>query len=1610
MAEENLISLSEEEPVTPGTDAPISLSDGNKAVLSEEVVENRAQKANFGLKDASPGLDSLKAALGRGDENYARETAAASVNLRDREMKLRMIEEMARSNNGNVTPQEMDFVKGLTEQELANPKTIFESEYAKEFFNKLALSKESDNAPINKGLRENPDATLDELDAGTAILARSEVARTKLEDIKSRWEAAGTMETIGTYLEQVVPFKSWANISGAVKDAKTSAFNLPGGNLAEQVQYLWLLPPKRFEEELTKAIESIAESNLIDAQTFAQAVIAFPTSEIFTQNVFGVLDIADVGSVAGGLGRIGRQVARNAAAKTTTEQQVKKAVKDALETAGSGAKPERVLEVVGDVNTATTTKAIQKVMSEQPETVIGTADRFRGILNTVPSIARPMEVLENAGRLTNEAARRLSLKLETNAARLIDAVTDPVMAERLTPEALAVAAKNAGTELYREYKYLNDAVLDIVRNPRKVETNTDSMSIRIGTTEAKPFDDPDVAYVTARDVYGIPKEAFTVKQEGNNFFIDVERALDETKDNVRDKMVIPTNQVPKPTSAFGRMADLFLGSIRSPAETSSPLNRSNRNVVALAQEASLKFVRDVVNELGALSKKERGDFNRIITMNRDFENPATSQRGMFYKNVGELEQSYLDTFNRLPTEKETAVYFSYVQLSDYDWVLRNTTMLRDKERLGLKQYSFEFQPLQEAESAMGVSYKTQTPKFEGKEVDFVPWNSDHLSILVYDPVTKAPQIVNRNAPGETRAMVDRMFKEEGYKVVQLSNPLGRPLKEVTGSSEPIQYVITKAFEKTPLDMKQVNYAPGGHVQYKGEYWVKQPKITTGLGGARSYEGDTVAFNFTTQAQANKFTAAMEKGRQLINAKDEAGLAAHLADTLPYSPSSFKKMFADGGYYDLKQPFKTVQSGRRIIDDHADELRGSGPALKDLSKGDYNLTDEVDRKFTGERSMAGKTIVESGTDENPVFDVVDAPLIDPLSTLSRGIGQATRSRFFGDMKVAAAEQFIEEFAPVLKASREELRKYPMFYLHNPPWDEGADAAMLNQAKYTQRNAMNFIGQSTPLQKSFDWLKAKTMNRIYEKDGAEAAEIASQSAIMSSRDPTAVFRNVAFHTKLGMFNPVQWFVQAQGLAHVLAVSPTNFLPAMSGYTLSTVLRMNGSKEILEATAQKAAKLGWKADQFKEAWELMNRSGWADVGRESALIDDMSDPKIFQSSVGAFLDKGTVFFKESERMIRNAAWNASYLEFRKKNPTKTISNADIGTILSRADTLSVNMTRASKSSLEQGILSIPTQFASYQARIMDQMLGKQLTTAEKARAFGTYSMLYGVPAGIATGTGYPLYEDIKTMAIENGLDGSVLVDLFIEGIPSVITSAITGENYNIAQRYGPGGFGFVRDFLNGDKTTLEIALGASGQVVKDIIGSSSVLVSGLTEVFGEGGSYEPTIHDLIDTSRTISSVNNAFKLYAALQTGKYITKNEVYLSDMNTFDAWFSTITGLSPREVTDAFLMSRSLKGTKEMQVEAEKGFIKYYRRALQEGANGNNEAMEAYFKKSRSYLVIGDFRPDQYSDVLRRALDGQQSVAQRISERWIKQAPASKQYNRLQKSLEANEAVQKGLSN
>jgi hypothetical protein len=1719
-----------EEPVTDGliglpdevaqdSVSEISLGGSTSVVPSEGIVDQRSDRAHKAFGDKSPGLATIKNDITNGNELAVRERLAKQKDLEFHERKVEVIRKMAedRAREGKpVSQQDVDFIMGMSEADFNHdPNTILESDYAKSFFQKVVDSNQGQNL-VKENLQTTPETAVD-LDIASNIKTKQEIVRTEYQNLEAEYQKMGFLDTAVSYGSQflISPLESY-RLHDVVTD--TVSF-LPGENLSEQIDHLWSLPADQFKTALSAAAKELAGKNVLTAMKFVESVLSYSSSDIFMDNVFGIVGISDLPLLTSGrlLGAAGKAVRGRKSVTETVDmgsgkttvtgspevvEATRKALKDAVK-ADSGIvpkPPEEVAEAVGDVPKAAVITALKdaraRFFGKDPLAESGR------LAQSIPSIFNINRVIQGTTNLAAPAVERLSNTLQRNAAGLMDSVSDTSLINRLTDEAAEAGFKNTKAELDTLYPHLNDAILDtryvraeetsghvnevelqvgkkgvskpsatpsaerrknvqgllstaehqkarfektvadpidvkrmgkdVIDHYKKQIVELDAaitrykaeltpgykvvdkggystlekteVEVAIGKSDATLFEKADEAYTWASRVYNLKTEEYRILQKGTGYYISVRKHVDETQGNVRDQLSVGTgHQTPR------SVMNTFIGLLRSPEDLLSAANRQSRNVATHGTQELHRYALQVANEVGAVSNKSKKKLQTILQEGRDQEyvENGITRRGVFHRDLGELERAWTARFGRGPTEKEAAAYMSAVQLNDWDWMFRNLGLYRDKARLGIERHQFSMMQFDEGTK---TSSMVDVPHIEGKLVKDLDWsNPEFAGVWLYDKTSQEGRWFNKNdMTAEEVARVANKIKVDGYRAIQVANPLDKPLRKFANTDNEINFIVVPETTRAPLDWQQLPYRPGGHVEYLHDNWVKQMKVRRSEDGRQVYEGDVSIFNQATEAEAVFFAKAMDTARLLLKDNKIDELKAFLPKNLPFTFTKFDQFFKETvdnagnkveARLSLDEEIRHTVSGRNLADAHPDMLSGYSNFHNSI-RSSYNLYGQIDKKYASMRDPTLDSVKRRQGDDTHLFKVEPAALMDPLGAINKGMANVMRSRYLNDYKIQSAEKYIEEFASVLKVpgGKDELRRDPIEYLHNARIDDlHPDKGLVAAAKNSRRAVLELLGTESELSQGLRWMQEKMLNGIFGKLGQPYSDWVAAHMLPVQKDPLKYARAVGFHSKLGLFNPVQLFLQAQTLTHVAAVSGVdNGLRGLSAATLMRRLALTRDEGVINHFADMATKLGWKKADFLESYAEFRKTGLYNVEGEVAVRDDYFDPKLFNGVAGKFLDKGTFFFREGERLTRMTAWNAAYREWKKANPGKAIDSQARNEILSRQNLLSVNMTRSSASWWQQGVLSVPTQFFSYQVRLMEQFFSKRLTTSEKAHAFLTYSAMYGVPTATGAVAGiWPWYEDIRQAAIERDIDvNSPGMKAVMEGIPSLVWSTLTGNDQNWSQRYGPNGLSFFKDISKG-KT--EQVFGASANIIGDMLKSADPIARGIVSVFKpDGEQFEFIAEDFINAVSNVSTINNVGKMIFALNTHRYMSKNETYLGPATTMDAILTGITGTMPLEMSDAFLKSHSLQEQQKMQAEVEKGAIKYFRRGIKAGYEGDETAMAANMRNARLLMIGGGFRHDQQVKAMEKAISGHESLIDKINRDWWQKAKAEDFPNRLNK--------------
>jgi hypothetical protein len=1260
--------------------------------------------------------------------------------------------------------------------------------------------------------------------------------------------------------------------------------------------------------------------------------------------------------------------------------------------------PAAIVTAAGDISKGGQVQAANRILAMVQKAPTGLKD----ILETVQSSFNPSNFFGSGKALSREFGARIVADLTTKNEFLLG-ILGKLHVPRGTEQAVQIGVRETENKLRGQYGgRLNDAILDFVHVPPELNpnaANVDTLVMRVGKPNGLAFDSRAEAEHYLKDIYelgghmsqGAGYVAQDIKQQGNSFYIHVEKHVDETTEAYLSALRTPENATPV------NLWNMMLNHFRSSEDLLSNIQRDNRNIATHAPQVLNKALKEQLDATQkALTSRQRKEVLQVLEANRDDTNLATNQRGLFYTSAADFEDAFLRKVGHMPTQEQTAHYFNYVRVSDFDWVIRNLASYRDKGRLGIEQFSWK--GLDEKAGAV-----RNTPWVEGKALNEIPWGGQDAGIWVQEAggsgkLLYKHDLVNTSG-GLTKADIEKLYKEQGYKIFQVFEPTTRPFKDILNTGEQIHFVITNGLEQKALGWDQLAYRPGGHSIYKYDWYVKQPQLIKGVGGRDHYYGDNSVMNFATQAQAEKYAARMDTARIMLRDNDP-NLPAYLAANIPYSEADFRKMFYKG-HLNLDHPIVAIKNGTTSFDIEA--VKRAYPTYVDATKSEYNLGAVIDKSFQADRDAVLDTVREGPG----IFQIAPASQLDPYSALNRGLGQAVRNLWMADYKIGAVQHWIEEFGTVMDPKFKTVSNSPLYFLYHPQWNEKADKATLAAAKASRLAIVNFVGAQSEIATRITHLQNSLVSSIYTKFGQNASEMVADYALPFIKDPASYLRAVAFHTKLGFFNPIQLFVQSQSLAHVLAVAgPGNALPGFSGAMLARRLIHNHDPALLDKFGDMATSWGWKKEDFKQMVTALKNSGIPEVAGETAMRDDVMDPKLYNSTVGRWLDKGTFFFAEGERSVRLAAFATAFREWKLANPLAQLTNREMGTIMNRSNLLSVNMTRASAAAWQSGIISIPTQFLAFNARLAEQFLGGRLTIAEKARAFGTYSALYGVPTAAAGVVGvWPFYDDIKEAGLARGVDFSpAYMQALTEGIPHLMVSAITGKEYNIAQRLGPGGNQLFKEAISGDKSVLAVAGGPSASIIGDIWSSTDPVRRAIAGAFtGQSDAFPVKAADLMGALQTISTLGLEERIRGALSYGKYISKTGTIVGDMDSVDAAFSVL-GLTPTHLADAQLLAKLEKSDKNQQKGFETLILRDYSRAIAASANNDPQGFTDYMKRVSAYIVLGDFNVEAQQKIYANAMKYQPNAEDRI--RWdaVKNSPDS-QYSARFNSFFVNKKAQ-----
>lgn len=1607
-------------PAAVDTSMQVNFDAAPRNLLGSEEAQNRADKYAFATGEAPAELYQQMMA---GQEMEIRKRAALREGIAADQSRLGILQDyaFARSKAAEATPglrttgmsqDELTTIDALsvpqTEAQAKKTDTILEELFAKKAVQTLYPE---GNSSRQSAAEENLHVAMNIQDVVEQHAALNEYANRLLGDLNDGQAKKGFIPQATDVIGQIVPFLSQLNRHNAVQGAPSAFWT--SEDLQKQFAFIRQQPTLKAQTEMLKqAVQLIAGHNQLDAIMFVSSFLHYGTTDAWMDNSINATDVASF--LTGGAKFAVRAGTKAVAAVETGQQAARfaESSKSTVRALAAGPKPNltNVAAAAGQFEMSAASEAFEASLNTIKAT--DPVHLGSGIRHTLTSLFNPVRALgvEKEFAVAREYVQNAVEKMMQNSTDFFKAVTGGLgqgtLSGKALQEAIALGQKKALEAM--DHAHLSDTVIDIGKiMPEQTQGSVAYITVDLGMPGGLLFKSQEQASLWAREM-GLPEvtigkakgptsstvrgatetvqdelgpSAVTLKQQGEGYYIRLTKPVRETETSVLDHRIETGNQTPQ-SSLTTWLDSKGISSVRTPSERLSGEQLGIRSgIMNRMSEVQRLIGATWTRAITPLTKRERDrSFRFFDFMRREEWVDAEGNRikGVEFTSQSEFENRWLDTFKQLPTENEVSAYWGYIQLNQMQFYIDNLRAYSERARQGSFLWQFD-------KAGEWV---------EGRVVDDLPWDHPAARFMVVneDGTTSTYNTSKWKNNAAFRERIDDMRKNYGFQVVQMADPRRK-------GEAPVHFVVTSTAQQKLLPFDLIPYKGGGHIVYDYPGFIKQAVTHKGADGYLYHYGDNTILPVTTQAESKRLIDMLEQARELYVKGDRAAFDKLVDLHPPFTAKGLWDKFVNKTI-NSENPFVYTRSGESTFKTARMQQHIGDASLADSwANSDLNYLKGLNKQFMGRRGWDVNAIEEMADEGTPLFEFVKPRLIDPMTTLSHSLNQSIRNKFFGQYQIRSAEHFVEEFHSVMQngstaAELKRLRENPMRALHNPNWDKNAaNKDLLAAGRSYQDAALNLVGTQTDSGRWTQWVESKLMDRVYNTFGKKAADFTYEKLLPAISNPVGFARQVAFHTKLGMFNPVQLVLQAQTFTLAIGIAGVKHGGAgVSGAILARMLHVADKPENIAHFSKIASKLGWKAEHFTEAYDEMIKAGVFNIGSQLAWRWDAADMNFFRSTAGKWFDKGLFFFNEGERFNHLTGYLAAYHEWRDVNPFVKMTDEARTQIMRRYDDMTGNMTHASSSALNRGLGSVAGQFLSYQERMLELLLGKRLKPVEKLRVFAVMAAMYGVPTAMGAwtfgggeqfvakglapllssmGINIPpemtvgtFYDDMRAEAVKRGVDANPFIEALTEGIPSLLLRVATGTSYNVGQRLGPGSSNLWDELLK-DPSLAALLLGPSGNIMADIIRSTMPVVGDLAHIVAGQGVNKITVPDALSALTNISTISNGMKAFYALQLGKYMSRNQELVDNKVTgIDGLMAGLLGLTPNRIADAQLMDQARKAATDAQAYA-RGEAKKFLRMWQR--TSDPAAKNEFANRINQWFEMGGFDPSERSKIAAEAL-------------------------------------------
>lgn len=584
----------------------------------------------------------------------------------------------------------------------------------------------------------------------------------------------------------------------------------------------------------------------------------------------------------------------------------------------------------------------------------------------------------------------------------------------------------------------------------------------------------------------------------------------------------------------------------------------------------------------------------------------------------------------------------------------------------------------------------------------------------------------------------------------------------------------------------------------------------------------------------------------------------------------------------------------------------------------------------------------------------AEVLDPYEATMTSLRNVVRNSSLYDYRQEAVERWVNTFKDWVDIPAGGDNKWNFFMNAAPK--AGLTKEERSFLELQRDTIKNNLGLYTPLDSARDNAYRQAAEYILG-NGDSTLRVKGHDVVnwVQEKNPVNFLRGMAFDAKLGMFNPAQMLLQISTGWSAIAMSPKYGLKA-GVMPMHSILISRGSvrDSVIDILSKRGTykSMGFESvADFKDYIKFVTKSGFADLDGTHLQIGHYGSNKAFGTfgeSVENFRNKGRVFFYSAETYNRLIAMRIGYGQALDEGLKKGTS-AFNSRVMQLSSDYSFNMDSASKSFWQSGLLSIPTQFWSYNLRMMDAMFGSKFTAQQRMRLAAFNFALAGT-------AGVPIMGELSDMLKDKygtAPDVATLTGALDRGFLDRMMYEISGQDIRFGERYGTGGWvtQTIKDAFGyseyGEKSFADIAGGATYSIWKNTFkGGWDAVKYAAAESGGDMGSDGISGEGLINLAKEISTIGNAYKAYLLYNYGYYKSQKGTVLQSNLPQENAFATALGFRPQALDTAQHASNFVAN----ESEAKKEFAKRLRDWRQEAFN-NPDKYEENMKKSNALIQL-----------------------------------------------------------